>query len=100
PEGAVARLGTVRFRHNGQVNAAAFSPDGKTVASGGVDGTVRLWDSATGQELRCLRGHPRVVWSVAFSPDGGILASAGGYANAICIWDANTGKLQRRLEAV
>jgi hypothetical protein len=48
----------------------AFSPDGKQVVSGAWDGTVRLWDAATGVALQTLEGHLDMVESVAFSPDG------------------------------
>ena len=59
--------------------AVAFSPDGKILASGSVDHTVRLWDPAAGRERRTLKGHTQEVVAVAFSPDGGALASGGGY---------------------
>src|SRR5262249_47827973 len=65
PEGAVARLGSVRLRHEGQVCCAAFSPDGKLLASGGLDHLIRFWDPATGKEVRKLQGHTRMVEGVA-----------------------------------
>jgi WD40 repeat protein len=52
PPGAIARLGTVRFRHGGAVNAVAFTRDGKAIISAGDDGVIRLWAAATGEELR------------------------------------------------
>jgi WD40 repeat protein len=48
----------------------AFSPDGKRVASGGSDNTVKVWDAQTGQEVFTLKGHVKNVRSVAFSPYG------------------------------
>ncbi|MDP2852955.1 MAG: caspase family protein [Smithellaceae bacterium] len=68
-----------------------FSPDGKTIASAGTDGTARLWDIATGKEIKSLRGHDGNVISVAFSPDGRFLAS-GGYDGTVRLWDAKSGK--------
>src|SRR5262245_35252426 len=53
--------------HDAIVYSVAFSPDGKTLASGSGDKTVRLWDAQTGQELATLYGHDEYVRSVAFS---------------------------------
>ena len=56
--------------HSGWVNSVQFSPDGKTLASGSYDKTIKLWDVATGQLKSTLTGHSAKVNSVQFSPDG------------------------------
>ena len=56
--------------------SVAFAPDGATIATTGVDGTARIWDTRTGAELRHLTGHTDWVWSVAFAPDGATIATA------------------------
>ncbi|MDX6497601.1 MAG: hypothetical protein QOG23_861 [Blastocatellia bacterium] len=83
--------------HSKAGNSIAVSPDGKTLASGSQDNTIKLWDMATGSELRTLTGHSGWVLSVAFGPDGKVLAS-GGYDHTVRLWDVSTGRQLRTFE--
>ncbi|MHC4180595.1 MAG: WD40 repeat domain-containing protein, partial [Planctomycetota bacterium] len=69
------------------VLSLAFSPDGKTLASGAGDRSVKLWDVATGEQRATLKGHVDWVASVAFSPNGKILASSS-HDKTIRLWRA------------
>jgi RNA polymerase sigma factor (sigma-70 family) len=77
----------------GGILALAFAPDGKTLASANFDGTVRLFEAATGKQIRVLRGHTLGVADVAFSPDGKTLASAGD-DQTVRLWDTATGAVR------
>ena len=95
--------------HTSFARAVAFSPDGKLLATGAADHTVKLWDVAAGNLLRTLssdgytltnlfpsRSEPYKFWSVAFSPDGKLLAT-GSDDDMVRVWDVVTGSLLRTL---
>ena len=92
PSGAFARLGSGRMRHQDEVDSVAFSPDGKTLAAGdaGAPMKVRLWDVATGKEVRRFEANS-CTRSIVFSPDGALLAT-GDYVGFVHLWEARTGK--------
>ncbi len=80
--------------HTGPVRSVAFSPDGKILATGSRDKTVRLWDVATRVQLgEPLTGHAKAVLSVAFSSDGKTLAT-GSWDKTVRLWDAATHTLR------
>jgi WD40 repeat protein len=95
PAHALARLGSVRFRHP-DVKAVAFAPGGELLASGGGDGCVRLWHPGSGKELARL-AHPAEVTALAFSRDGKLLASACGDLK-VSLWDPATGRQVRVMD--
>jgi tetratricopeptide (TPR) repeat protein len=78
------------------VQSAAFSSDGQQIVTAGADGTARVWDAQTGQELRRLLGHAGIVRSAAFSPDGQQVVT-GSDDRTARVWDARTGQELRRL---
>jgi WD40 repeat protein len=91
PDGALTRIGTLRLRHPGPATNVVFAPDGKSLASCGHDSLIRLWDAATGKEIRRFEGHKDDVDGLAFSPDGKTLLSTGSCGTAR-LWDVATGK--------
>ena len=76
--------------HGSAVRGVAFSPDGKRIATASIEGTAKIWDAVSGQELLTLRGHSDKVWGVAFSPDGTRLATAS-WDKTAKVWDAVSG---------
>src|SRR5256885_38598 len=68
PKEAIARVGSMRMRHDAAIRAAAYSPDGKTIVSVAADDTMRWWDAKTGKELRRIEvkesWHAQLQWDV------------------------------------
>ncbi|MEP0855965.1 serine/threonine-protein kinase [Trichocoleus sp. DQ-U1] len=80
------------------VYSVAISPDGQTLASGGDDNTIKLWNLGTRQQLQTLKGHSDWVYSIAFSPDGQKIASSSG-DGTIKVWNLHSGQLLQTLKS-
>ena len=74
--------------HTDWVYTLAFSPNGKTIASGCIDATIHLWDAQTSKQKKTLTGHTSRVKSLTFSPDGKILVS-GSEDGSVLLWEIN-----------
>ncbi|MCX4765340.1 TIR domain-containing protein [Streptomyces sp. NBC_01275] len=85
-----------KFRPRGESAAGPAPETGPLLVTGGNDGVVRLWDPATGQGRRILRGHGRRIGTLSFSADGSLLA-AGGNDGVVRLWHCATGRRLREL---
>jgi WD40 repeat protein/DNA-binding SARP family transcriptional activator len=87
---------TIAAHEPGGSPGASYSPDGKLLASIGVDGTAKIWSADTGELVRSLSGDPDTVgYDIAFSPDGRLLAAS--WISQVLVWDVATGELRLRL---
>jgi len=87
--------------HTGGVLSVVFSPDGKYIISGSGDNTIKLWDVASGREIRTFSGHKGSVYSVAISPDGKYILSGSVFKSILHeqkLWDVASGQEIRTLE--
>ncbi len=88
-------LGRLRG-HSGGIQGIALSSDGQRVATGSYDGTVRLWETRSGQLRTTFTGHIGAIWDLTMSEDGQLIASRG-YDGTIRLWDTSTGELRSTL---
>ena len=84
-------VGVLKYPGETDIHDLAFSPDGRYLASGGRVPAVVLWDAATNQVVRTFGLTDNAI-SMAFSPDGTVLASAGGYEHQVRLWDVESGE--------
>ncbi|HEX5219800.1 MAG TPA: serine/threonine-protein kinase [Verrucomicrobiae bacterium] len=84
------KTGTNFLAHSRMVVGVAFTPDGSVLATGGEEGTAKLWDVATIREIATLKGHLRSIHALDISPDGRRLATGGGGDESVKLWDMHT----------
>ncbi len=94
----IAKVRKTLVGHTNSVFSLAFSPDGRRLASGSHDNTIRLWGVPDGSEEARFEGHTATVRSVAFSPDGRLLAAGSG-DGTVKLWDVASGRATATLEA-
>ncbi|HBI46096.1 MAG TPA: hypothetical protein DDY78_25060 [Planctomycetales bacterium] len=99
PELSLRKLGdkevSIQFTgHEGSVNAAALTPDGKKLFTHGSDRTIRVWDTTTGKELRRLDKTPETPCQLVPAPDASSVLTVVGYASSMQCWDVTSGKVR------
>jgi serine/threonine protein kinase len=87
-EEVLRKVATLRG-HQDWVYSVSFSPDGKFLASGSLDKTVKVWEVGSWREVTTLKGHGHTVYSVSFSPDGKFLAS-GSLDKTVKVWEVRS----------
>lgn len=85
--------------HTKEILTVSFSPDGKTILTSSADGTARLWDAESGQQVQQFLGHTGPVRSAYFSPDGKMIVTTGD-DRSIRVWDTENGKLRQEINNV
>jgi WD40 repeat protein len=91
-------LGKLETSFTGAVTKMDFSPNQPVLASGHYDGAIRFWNAQTGEQILLIQSE-EVIESIAYSPDGRMIATGGSFQNQLVrLWDAQSGALLRTLE--
>lgn len=85
---AIKTPSAILYGHNERVNCAVFSPDGRTIISGGEDNRIRIWDARTGKEIQEYHRHSNGIDTIVFSPDGKQFVTIA--SDSLNIWDAES----------
>ncbi|HZV07471.1 MAG TPA: sigma-70 family RNA polymerase sigma factor [Gemmataceae bacterium] len=100
PAEAISRLGTIRFRHGGAISSIVFTPDGKSLVSCGIWDGIRIWDTASGKQIRRLAIETAGDRPLSVSPDGKLMAilvrTKTPQEESIALHEFATGRLVRR----
>ena len=96
----VSRWAIESPRHRGSIHWMAPSPDGVRVATGGVDGVVRIWNLEKGAFEKAFASHPYHVYTMAWSPDGRMLATHAWSDHTTRVWEVETGKSLKAFKPV
>ncbi len=94
---------TLTDMHNDWIYCSALSPDGKILATGGQDYSIKLWNTTSGELIATLDHHQSWVSALAFSPDGKLLASSeqsGHFNNIVVIWDVEKKTILKKIDSV
>jgi hypothetical protein len=86
------------FHGGGFVRGLVISPDGQLLATASDEGSIKIWDAASGKEIRHFQAHELVIGNLVFNPDGRLLASAS-WDGTVKVWDTGTWKQQLELRA-
>jgi hypothetical protein len=96
PANKVSPLGTLKG-HSGSVDVLSFSPDGKLLASGGADKSIRIWNAQAGTAKNVITDNPDAIVGLTFLADGKTLGSVSA-DNTVIFWDATSGTAQKKLK--
>jgi WD40 repeat protein len=95
----ISKESTIWKGHEAGITAITLSPDGTRLASSGLDGTIRVWDTTSGRVFKVMRARDAELYAVAFARGGGLLVTTGN-TGALTVFDARSGKTVREIKGL